>query len=499
MMMVEACGGLKKVGPQRLKFFATDIDEDALEKARRGVYPIAALNDVPDEMAAKYLNMREDEVEVIPEIRSMVLFSVHNVAQDPPFLHIDLICCRNVLIYFGPVLHDRTLSNLHYGLIEDGMLFIGTADNASSAADLFSNVQGTGNILRKRTSDTIDYRARSRSLPYRRRQTRVDGRESMRPDTQINPLVKAIIKSIGGNAVLMTKDLQIIAVFGNLSGLISLKESSPPALNHSVLVEPLAHDVLMLTTMAARHETVNTGRPRNVDGRDKDIQVSVYPLKQDDLFEDLFMISFEDIEPSSEIASVQNDNPDAVTRLRDELDSARTAMNLAVEEWETANEELRSANEELQSNNEELQSMNEELETSNEELQSTNEELVSVNEVLQVTTNELTELNEEQDAILDQLANPLLIIDQALQVTKFSRSASEIFKLAPNTSRPHVSQLAMPRGFPSLSEICDETIRLGLPKSLDFVSEDRSYRLNCAPYANARGQIRGATLTFTPV
>ena len=152
--------------------------------------------------------------------------------------------------------------------------------------------------------------------------------------------------------------------------------------------------------------------------------------------------------------------------------------------------------EEFQSTNEELQSTNEEIETSNEELQSTNEELITVNEELQISTYEMNVLNDEQSAVLESVVSPILIVDVSMHITKTNQAASELMRLKHPIDRPHLSQCKLPKGFPALSDICNEAINLGRPVSHSFTTEDGLNSVDCAPFFNNEGQLRGATLLF---
>ncbi|MEM9059790.1 MAG: chemotaxis protein CheB [Pseudomonadota bacterium] len=514
ILVCEAMGGLNRARERGIQVFATDIDEHALQVARTGRYSLGALNDVPEAFIEKYFEVSDLSATVHPDLKAMILFSLHNVIQDPPFMSIDMICCRNLLIYFGPVLQDRTFANFHYSLNDSGIVFLGTADSAGVSPDLFKEVETGKKFLRKRLNHDVNYAKRARHVPYAHPRVEImqsSGRpeeEELRPPERINAMVRALVASLGRNAMLLTRDLSIVEIFGDLTQFISIQGGRTRLeFDHNLLIEPLAAEVRVLSTMLDENQSSRRGFKRRFEHSSGEVvQLEMFLLSDPDLREDLFLVVFHSLDASEDEAEAEADvadgslnkqYPEDIQVLRDELTMTRDALNQTVERWETTNEELKSANEELQSNNEELQSVNEELETSNEELQSTNEELVTVNEAYQVQADELNEVNEELDAILTQIEAPLVIFDLKLAVIRCSLSAAKMFKLPAPDGRPHVSQLALPPGFPPLAEICDRAIRLGEPLVREFTTDARLWRLSCAPYTNQRGEIEGGTLFVT--
>ncbi|MEM7212064.1 MAG: chemotaxis protein CheB [Pseudomonadota bacterium] len=509
ILLSEALGNLMTLAPNKLQIFATDIDENALKIARAGRYPLGALGDIPDEYLEKYFVVDDVSATVRQDLKNLIIFSMHNVFQDPPFLHIDLICCRNLLIYFGPLLQTRTFSNFHYSLKPRGALFLGTADSSSATPDLFSKAEYDAHLLIKRGTSNFDHRARSRHVslmvPDNRGSVQKESdQQSLRPSANVNALVKAMVKSLGGDAVLMSRDLNIIRIFGDLTRYISLTEGDAPQLNHMILIEPLAQEIRVLTTLAAKEGEPKSGILRHLE-RDPGhaVRMSAYPLTHEDLIEDMFLVTLrrtaELPEQLPEAANEVTANRDAlqiIDELRRELADAQAALAHSVEEWESANEELKTTNEELQSGSEELQSVNEELETSNEELQSTNEELVTVNEALHVATGELTETNEELNAILSQIELPLLILDKDLNISKASAPAVRIFNITHPGMHPHVSQIPLPPGFPMIAEAAKRVVMSGTPEVSNFVSDGSPYTMTCSAFVNEKDGIGGVTLVF---
>ncbi|MEM1159698.1 MAG: chemotaxis protein CheB [Pseudomonadota bacterium] len=507
ILFAEALGGIRAARASGLQIFATDIDDVALKFARRGQYSIATLKDVPADYISTYFEIEGDFANVHHDLKSMVLFSPHNVVQDPPFMNIDLVCCRNLLIYFGPGLQDQAFSNFHYALRDTGAVFIGTADNAAFSTDLFREIEPGKKILQKRMAAATDP-ARGmrrpgfpRQLPASQRRERGGGAANIKPNG-VTPLLTALVRSLGENALLLTHDLRIINVFGNVTPFITLSgDTQRLELDHSLLVDPIASEVRILSSIVKETERSRKGDIRTIDTLpDKTVQIEMHLLADDALGDDHYLLVFE-IRDKRDSQVVPEDTPGAdgesVQTLRDDLTTTQDALNRTIDKWEAANEELKVANEEMQSNNEELQSLNVELETSNEELQSTNEELITINEAYQVQSDELKEVNEELEAVLDQVEAPLLVYDHELTVSKYSLSASRIFGLEKDDALPHLSQLRVPPEFPQLAPICERVVRMGQRVVEEFVSEGRLFTLTSAPFITADGQIQGGTLFLT--
>jgi two-component system CheB/CheR fusion protein len=506
IMLAEAMGGAAELVKSKTQIFATDIDRAALDYARLGQYSQGALLDVPKELSDKYFIQQSEGVRVIEALRSVILFSDHNLCQDPPFLNMDLICCRNLLIYFSSKLQSRVFARLHYALKQDAILFLGTAETVTGSDQLFSEVGDNPHIFRKKALRKIDQTnpkafAGTWSPPATR---------GARPKPEARPMeterlmFDALARSLGENAVLVSADHSFLRVYGDITPYVNLSESSSLNLQLSLLKSPFREEARSLVTLALKHNQRRVGAKHDL-GDDKDtlVRLEVIPVKASAIDESLALLvintwSKSDIDRvSGETATGGVELSESHLReLDDELATTREALQQTIEELETSNEELQSLNEELQSTNEELQATNEELETSNEELQSTNEELITVNEELQVNSSELMGLNAELGSLLGNVPIPLLVLDNALQIARASQSALRLFDIPTPLRSPHLSQVNLPDGFPRLVEICNEALQLGTPISRDFNTTEGPYTLQCAPFTGDAGQMIGTTLVF---
>ena len=504
MMLSEALVDTGRQLKDLVQIFATDIDKDALQVARRGVYSMSALNEIPKKLADKYIIRQSDGIRVVDSLRGAILFSDHNVCQDPPFQKIDLLCCRNLLIYFGNGLQHKVMSRFHYSLASDGLLFLGTAESVAGADDMFAAERQSSHIFRKR-------RLRGQSRPsYIGQRTpnivapRVS--EADRDDRSTDRhLFEALASSLGDNSLLVTEDFGIARVYGDISKYIEIKASSSLRMHLDLLRSPLREEARSLVTIALRNNAHRAGvRHLLAEGDETETRVDVYPIVAKDISERAALVVFNTVPVDfSKKASQKSGKVDGtasserIQLLESEIASTREALQQTIEELETSNEELQSLNEELQSTNEELQATNEELETSNEELQSTNEELITVNEELQVTAAELSGRTGELTSVIESTPLAIIVMDNALQISQATNAAANRFAIRRPISSPHISQCVLPDGYPSLAPICSEALKVGETVSAEFNSNDTRVLLTCSPYFNVHGQILGVTMVVT--
>lgn len=503
--LAEAMGGIDKLKSSRVQIFATDIDDRALEVARRGSYPISATADIPEAYMGTYFEEREGRIEVAPELRAVTLFSMHNVFQDPPFMNLDFISVRNVLIYFNASLQSRVLQRMHYALGADGMLFLGTSESVGSLESLFETRAKSDKIYTKRKVSvkkpqrfTMGTNAFSlKSQPTRKA---VDRDTSPRPLVE-NELFDTLARSVAPNGFIVTRSGEMVRVFGNISPLIQLTEDAPLWIGIRNLYKPLADELHGLLATALKTKERRTGRWHDLEGKDFDQARCVcYPLSGVEASEDNVLVALQTREKQSKPQHLEALSDDAqnayIQQMEIEVAQTREALQQAVEQLQTTNEELQSINEEMQSTNEELQATNEELETSNEELQSTNEELITVNEELQVNSSELMRVSTELVATLDVVPFPVLVVDQALIVRRASLAAMKGFEIdhLPKVG-VHLSQCILPENMADLASICSDVFRYREERRLVFNDDHTVKQLTVTPFRNNADDILGVVVT----
>lgn len=504
ILFAEAMGGLRAFEDASLQIFATDIETKSIETARRAYYPQTSMDAVPEEIVEEYFETAPAGYMVKKDLREKIVFSIHNIAQDPPFLNLDLISCRNLLIYFQTNLQAQVFARFHYAMVPKGVLFLGKSETTSSADSLFRVASPEKHIFYQRPSrDRKPLRdpVFGQSPTLRMKKPKV-GTAEYRDLAVASSQFDSLVAALGPDAVLMDSDLRIRKAFGNLQRYVGLQPGNIDTSAMTLLNEPYRQDIRAAVPGAIRKKTTYKGIARVVDGKPGwRERIMVYPIDMGPDDETRALVVFnmwEEKAPKTELAEpITQAWQGQVDELSRELEIARTNLQQTVEELETSNEELQALNEELQSSNEELQSTNEELETSNEELQSTNEELTTVNEELQVSSHQVKVANQNLRSILDNVSVPMLVVDCDLNITNASRASSEFFGVSPDLVLPHVSRCRVPHGFPSLVALANDAIDQGRRVDQDIQNEETSAILSVVPHYSASDDLIGAIIVLT--
>ena len=503
ILAAEAMGGFAKIPKAGLQVFATDIDEVAIDQARRGIYPEAALHDMPSEYRERYFHRVKEDFQVAKRLREAVMFSYHDVTRDPPFRNIDLISCRNLLIYFRQSLQERVLARFHYALNARSLLFLGKSESVPGSSAYFRQLGDDRRIFQKRgslaspTLSSLDYQP---SFRARKPNDSSPTRDQYRPD--MTAMFDSLVRAVGPNCLLATPDLHLRRAYGDVSRYIALAEGDLKMTVPSLLRPAYAQEVRTLIAACQHNNETRFGLVRRDEiesGRCE--QIRVYPVFDEPRSEQMLLIVFAEWEEKpNDDAEIEHAPESARQRILDlerALSVTRESLQQANEELETTNEELQALNEELQSSNEELQSTNEELETANEELQSTNEELTTVNEELHINAQEVNALNHDLDNILSNVGFPFIVVDKNLAVTRSSAEARRYFHIDESGARTHVSICQLPEGFPRLADLATEVMQGGHRIERHVTGEIESANLVIAPYNNARGKLAGAVILIS--
>ena len=389
ILLAEAMGGPAELLKSKAQIFATDIDRAALDAARSGQYSPSAMFDVPPEYADKYFIQHSDRMRVIEALRSVILFSDHNLCQDPPYLNIDLICCRNVLIYFGLKLQNKVLSRLHYAMKPSSYLFLGTAESVTSTDQLFISANDKSRIFRKRElRKHATYAPKTLTGTWTARAPVERSKTSQKGNSSDRRMFDALARSLGENSVLVSSDYTFQRVYGDISDYVDLSEQTDLNLKLSLLRTPFRQEARSLVTLALKHNERRVGVRHSVGNEDERVvRLEALPIMAPEGEDRLALLvlnswpaeQFDALSSTGAVLPGEVLTGDHLHELDLELAKTREALQQTIEELETSNEELQSLSEEMQSTNEELQATNEELGTSNEEVQSTNEELITVN------------------------------------------------------------------------------------------------------------------------
>lgn len=420
---------------ERVKIYATDIDEDALTQARLAVYTAKEMESVPPELREKYFERADQRLGFRKDLRRTVIFGRNNLVQDAPISRLDLLICRNTLMYFNAETQARILRHFHFALLDTGVLMLGKSEMMISHRELFAAADLKKRIFVKQPRPTMGSRAGAFTAAEGiERPSDEDERATRDAALELGPAAQVIVSRTGR------------VTFANLPAR-ALFQLSRDDIGRTFAETDLAHRPVQLVApieQALRERRrVPVGEatltPERGDARRLDVNVT--PLLASDNLAIGVSITFEDITRFAAMQSELEGN-------RRDLELAYEELQSTIDELETTNEELQSANEELQTTNEELQSTNEELETMNEELQSTNEELETINDELRERTGELNQVNEFLEAILTSLGLGVAVIDAQQRVQVWNRRAEDLWGLRADEAVDH-HFLSLDIGLPS--------------------------------------------------
>jgi len=492
-----------------VQIFATDIDDRALNVGRTGRFPASVAADASPQRLRQFFTRRGDYYEVIKGIRQMLIFAEQDLIKDPPFSRLDLISCRNLLIYLNMDLQRRILPLFHYALNPGGYLFLGTSETVGSADDLFEPLNRSAKLYRRRGDAAA--RAHPFGIPPMPLQTGaasltptpVYGAQREQPD--VGDLAqRTVLREYTTPFVVVDADNQIIYFHGRTGKFLE-----PPSGTPNTDVMRMAREELrtalrnVLHAARGQHREVRSNVMK-VDGGSGEelVRFTARPLSGSGAPEGLLLVLLEELGGVTEKENIQviqlsEQESERISFLEQELAHTREALQATIEELETSNEELQSSNEELQSSNEELQSSNEELETSREELQSVNEELHTVNAELESKVEELTRTNDDMNNLLASVDLGIIFLDPELRIQRFTPAATRIIPLIESDVGRPFNHLAHGLGHDHLEQDIRQVMTT-LAQSERRIKdrEGRVYLLRIRPYRTGDGRIGGAVLAF---
>ena len=500
ILLIEEAG--RREHAPHIQVFASDLHERSLERAREGFFPGDIELDVSAERLRRFFHKEDGGYRVRKEVRELVVFAPHNLLKDPPFSRIDLITCRNVLIYLQRDVQRDVVELFHYALRPDGYLVLGTAETVESA-DLFRTESKRHCIFRKRNVPALE--PRLPVFPILR--ARVPGEAKLPP---------APAESISYGAL----HLRLLARHAPASMLLSpdqrvvhLSEGAGRFLVHpggelTASAFKLVRDELRIELRAALHAAREQRRPVRsrpipllLEGEPALVIVDVRPALEPDQ-EGFALVFFEEsasaaVEPST---MLEGQVPGEARELQAELDVARQRLQTIIEEYETSQEEMKAANEELQSANEELRSTLEELETSKEELQSMNEELQTVNQENRHKVEELGQLSGDLQNLLAASEIATLFLDRELRILRFTPKVSELFNVRPTDRGRPLSDLTHRLGYGELTADAESVLKRLIPIEREVQDEQGHwYIARVLPYRSAQDRIEGVVVTFVDI
>lgn len=496
-----------------IQFFASDIDETAIDKARQGLYPDTITQDVSPERLRRFFVKTEQGYHVSKPIREQCVFARQNLIKDPPFSRMDLISCRNLMIYFGPVLQKKVLPILHYALNPAGYLMLGRSESIGEFANLFSLVDKKSRIYSKKTAlqglhlDAVLEPVPERADMKKKTDDHVAGGTDIQKEAD-----SIILNRYSPAGMVINENMEILQFRGNISPYLKPQPGKASLNLMKMAGESLAMELRVLIRQAHGKDVPvrKEGIKVRHNGIISTINIEVIAFKTRDSRERLFLVLFEDTaaptvrdskKPGKAPAKTKGrSQEDRVAPLTRELADTRQHLKSIVSEHEESTEELKALNEEVQSSNEELQSINEELETSKEELQSTNEELSTVNDELLNRNEEITQSNNDLVNVLSGVDIPILLIGNKLQIRRFNASAGKALNLiATDIGRP-ISDMRTNINVPDLDKMILAVIEsLTIREQEIQDTKGRWYSMTIRPYKTIDNRIDGAIVTLEDI
>lgn len=489
-----------------LQIFATDLDQDAIDKARSGRYPANIAADVSPERLARFFVEEDGGYRVRKSIREMVVFAPQNVVMDPPFTKLDILTCRNLLIYLDMELQKKLLPLFHYCLNPEGVLFLGSAESIGNYTELFSPLEAKARLYRRGKAAmkgvVVDFP--SRFFPVEAQDIEVT---MATPPVGNNLQLLAdqlLLRRFSPPAVMVNSEGDILYINGRTGKYLEPAAGKANWNIHVMAREELRHDLTLglLRALRSGECIVRRGIQYGTENGQQVVDLTIEGIKEPEALRGMAMIVFSDVEapaqsqtPAEAAAQVPQ-----LLEMEQALQEARTEIRITREEMQTSQEELKSTNEELQSTNEELQSTNEELTTSKEEMQSLNEELQMVNAELQAKVDELSWINDDMRNLLDSTDIATIFLDRAFHIRRFTRQVTKLFKLIPGDVGRPLSDIATALDYPNFQQDIQEVLR-----SLVFsdkpvpTTDGRWFQVKIMPYRTQEDVIDGVVITLNDI
>lgn len=502
-MLVSAALGHPSDLSQHLKIFGTDMDEASLTIARRGHYPASLADRIPLDLRRRFTVDQGDGCDIVETLRACTVFARHDVTEDPPFPRMDLVSCRNTLIYFTPAVQHRVITFLGYSLRPGGLLFLGKAENLDPATPGFTPIDAQWRVFR-RTEEDVERPTYSATGIAGRYSRAVGSTQHVPVIAPVAPessddLLDALVRSSGEVFMVVDEDLDLVEVVGDVTPFCRIPEGRVTSSVLALLRPELQDEARALLLLSRAQNTVVIGRTEGLDDADVSVRLRVRPLQVGT--RSLQVLSFDPAEVGrGDEAPVRDEAGDELIRQleRQLLDSQRE-LRRSLAELQASNEELEASSEELQASSEELQAANEELESSNEELQATNEELGSLNQELRLRATQLQRVNEVLENIQGSLDQGMVIVDISGAVERYSASAVRLFSLMESDIGRRLVEVPSSIPVPDLGTAIAEVLQGGPRQRIEVSGDERSFLVQVLPYRDDRGAIEGAIITLTDI
>jgi two-component system CheB/CheR fusion protein len=502
----------KAITDVRIQIFGTDANEKNIEKARQGTYPKSIEDNVSENRLKRFFTSFNGHYRIAKFLRDMCIFAKQDITIDPPFSNLDLIMCRNVLIYFDSYLHEKVLPIFHYGLKPNGFLVVGESESVGKFQYLFEPIIPRGVIYRKKQAPSQAMLSEENFVPYAAKKTVASLGKADLLAVLGEKVDHLITTEYGPATLLVNNNLDILVFRGDVAPYLS-PESGVASLNVTKIIRKELRSQVQTALYRSRKEKKifkETARFKQ-KGQSKTIGIEIRPLETAEYDEPFYLVLFteatsHDVNPSKEVEpAVSSDEVEGlkdrqIRELREDLEATKLSLNTLVEGNEATNEELRSSMEEVQSSNEELQSTNEELETAKEELQSGNEELQTLNEELKNRNQALGGLNDDLANLQTNIDIAVVIVDSEHKIRRFTASAQDLLRILPSDVGRSIANVNPGVHIEDLEKSIAEVITnlKSVSREVEGV-EGRCYEMRIRPYLTEEKKIDGAVLSFTDI
>jgi two-component system CheB/CheR fusion protein len=498
----EVLDQLRPKAQYTLQIFATDLDDDAIDRARQGLFSPSIEADVSPERIKRYFMPAEKGgYRIRKDVRNSIIFARQNIISDPPFTKLDILCCRNLLIYFTAKLQEQLIPLFHYALKTDGVLLLGSADTPGHFNELFAPMHGASRIYRRleasihRVANYFPTRVTSVSAP--------PASEPSHPFMNGNlqsQVEQQLLKKHAPAAVLLNVHGDILYIHGRTGAYLEPAAGKANWNIHAMAREGLRHELADLLKRASQGGGMIAVRgliQRDEAGKPSQaLDLTAEAMPENGPLAGTVMLTFVAVPLPSEKKRSRSSNPH-VLELEQQLAQARLEIQAVRDEMQASREELKSANEELQSTNEELQSTNEELTTSKEEMQSLNEELYTVNAELQSKVDDLSLVNGDMKNLLNSTDVATIFLDSELRIRRFTDKAKQIYNLISGDVNRSLGDITNDLDYPQLALDAQEVLRtLVFHERQVQTKTGRWFTVRIMPYRTVENVIDGVVVTF---
>ncbi len=512
MILKESIDDLLPKANFKIQIYATDIDREAIDVARLGIYPANIVADVSPERLQRFFAREDDRYRIKNEIRETIVFALQNVLVDPPFTKLDILSCRNLLIYLTSELQKKLLPLFQYTLNPGGFLFLGSSESIGSFTDLFIPIDNKSKLFQRMDiplarKEPLEFPILP--MPY---EVRIkDSTAQKYSEANIAEVAQKLIFQTIAPPVVLINDKGDILYLTRRTG----KYLEPPVGKANMNIYAMAREglraelgIAIRKALSDKEKVTIRGLRVKTNGSDQEINLTIIPFEEPEMMRDLMVVQFEDIEehpleaiPATKKGSKSVSGLEAVNlQLENDLQYTKEHLQTVIEEMETSQEELKSTNEELQSTNEELQSSNEELMTSKEEMQSLNEELTTLNFELQSKNEDLSDANNDMNNLLDSMQVPTIFLDNNLKIKRFTPQAKKIISLIPGDIGRPITDIVSNLRYKGLIGDIKEVLQTLASKDAQVETEDGSwYFMRIVPYRTASNIIDGVVITFSDI